>query len=116
MIHLQGGEYIYLDNVHLEGSNRETEQVGLEVVSSAELYIDDCDFCNFKNGKAIYYYTSGYPFLVSSMCRVIDMAVRGISPYSEPILSQLVFSFLKNKKTGMRTVNCAGKTIVETVV
>jgi len=44
------------------------------------------------------------------------MAVRGISPYSEPILSQLVFSFLKNKKTGMRTVNCAGKTIVETVV
>ena len=58
MIHLQGGEYIYLDNVHLEGSNRETEQVGLEVVSSAELYIDDCDFCNFKNGKAIYFNNS----------------------------------------------------------
>ena len=55
MVNFESGEYIYLDNVHLEGSQSTNENIGLLLNGSAsQVFISNSDFCNFVGGKSIF--------------------------------------------------------------
>lgn len=48
------GEYVYIDNVHFEGSMSRFDRKGLIISGISNVFISNCDFANFVGGKAIY--------------------------------------------------------------
>ena len=47
------GEYLYLRNCYFEGCSSNLDSVGIDINTAHDVYITDCDICNFYGGTGL---------------------------------------------------------------
>ncbi len=86
--------------VEMRFSPKEIESMLRDYVESEKVSIDIPAFA-----ERIYFYTSGYPYLVSRLCQIMDEEMPGHkNEWTEEILEQAVFLILKEENTNFDNI------------
>jgi len=81
-------------NVDMSFSSKEIESMLKEYSSERNIEMDIC-----KISEMIFYYTSGYPFLVSRMCQIIDDRIMVNKKWQSECIDEAVNMLLKESNT-----------------